>query len=138
MAYRAPIYSILYALAASALLLGLATDIVYVLSADFIWVDMSDWLVSIGAVVGFLALIFGIVEVIVMDRLRRPGWAFGLISILAWIVAVANMLIHSRDGLTSVLPAGLILSAVTSLLLLAAWWTHRTVVIKPIVAEIVT
>ena len=127
MANRAFIHQPLYGLAASALFLGLLTDLAYSATTDFIWVDMSDWLVSIGAVVGFLALIVGIVEIVSAPRWRRPGWVFGLASLLAWAAAVLNMLVHSRDSLTSVVPLGLTLSAVTCALLFVAWWASISV-----------
>ncbi len=112
----------LWAISASALLFGLATDLVYLLSTDFIWVDMSDWLISTGVVVGFAALILGAVESLAAPKWRRPSLIYGLVSLLALIVAAVNMLVHTRDGLTSVAPLGLTLSILTGVLLVAAWW----------------
>ena len=51
-----PFYRPLRAFAAVCLIGALATDIAYGLTADFPWVDFSDWLVSAGAVVGMLRL----------------------------------------------------------------------------------
>jgi uncharacterized membrane protein len=116
MVYSPPIFRSLYAFAASALIGALATDLAYWRTADFIWVEMSDWLVTIGAVVGFVALLVGIVETIVR-REARTTWVYGLFSLVGWALSVLNALVHTRDGWTSVVPLGLILSVLTVLCL---------------------
>jgi uncharacterized membrane protein len=126
MGHRPYLHHLLYGLAASSLVLGLLTDLAYYLSSDFIWVDMSDWLVTAGTVVGFAALIVGVVETILTPRGLRPSWLYGLASLVAWVVATLNMFVHTRDGLTSVVPLGLGLSALTCVLLVFVWWANAT------------
>ena len=50
------------------------------------------------------------------------------------VAAVFNAFIHSRDAWTSVVPAGLILSAITSVLALAASWIGYSLTNRPVEA----
>ena len=116
MVYSPPLYRSLSAFAASALIGALVTDVAYWRTADFVWVDMSDWLVTAGAIVGFVALLVGVVETIAR-REARTTWSHALLSLIAWALSVLNALVHTRDGWTSVVPLGVVLSAVTVLFL---------------------
>lgn len=68
-----PFYRSLWAMASVCLVGVLFTDLAYLVSADFIWVDMSDWLVTFGVVVGFVALVVGFVETFAARRMRRTS-----------------------------------------------------------------
>ena len=50
-------------------------------------------------------------------REARTTWSHALLSLIAWALSVLNALVHTRDGWTSVVPLGLVLSAVTVLFL---------------------
>jgi len=104
----------------AACLIGtLVTDIAYWRTADMFWADFSAWLVTVGFAVGVLALIVGLLE-----SLRRrslidpPDWGAALVGVLALVAAFCNVMVHARDGWTSVVPWGLGLSALTVLLIL--------------------
>ena len=49
---RRPFYPLLAAFAASCFLGTLATDIAYWQTADTMWVNFSDWLVTVGVIAG--------------------------------------------------------------------------------------
>jgi uncharacterized membrane protein len=51
-----------------------------------------------------------------------PGWAYALTTLILLILATFNMLIHTRDAWTSVVPWGLALSVATVVLLLITTW----------------
>lgn len=58
---------------------------------------------------------------LVFNRRREPSrllWPLVIGSLLILTVAFINNLVHSRDGWTSVMPTGLLLSSVTVLLIL--------------------
>ena len=103
---------------------ALATDIVYALSANPMWQLFSIWLITAGLVMGALAAVFGFIDYFGDRRVRqaRPATPHMLINVTAMIVAGFNALVHSRDGWTAVVPTGLILSAVTVLLLCVSAW----------------
>jgi len=119
-----PFYRPLRAFAAACLIGALATDVAYCLTADFVWVDFSDWLVSAGAAVGVVAFLVGLIE-LVARRFARPRLATLALDLLAWAVAVLDLMVHTRDSWTSVVPWGVALSAIAVLILLVSEWTLR-------------
>ena len=92
-------------------------DIAYVQTAYWMWEYFSIWLITAGLIAGVLAVPFGILAWLTRRRLRL--W-YGLITAAALLLALLNAFIHSRDGWTAVVPEGIILSGVTSLLMLVA------------------
>lgn len=107
----------------------LATDIAYWLTADIMWADFSDWLVTAGVIVGYLTIAVALIEVFAVRsaHLRRGSlaWAVGLF--VALILATLDMFVHTRDAWTSVVPWGVVLSAVVvAVVCVSAWMTRAT------------
>ena len=129
-----PFHRPLRALAAAALVGALATDIAYALTADFIWVDASDWLIPVGVVFGLLALIVGLIEHFARRHWLRPALPSVLFDLIAWLLAIADLLVHTRDGWTSVMPWGLTLSTLVVVMLFVSEWSQRAAP-APVVVE---
>jgi uncharacterized membrane protein len=55
-------------------------------------------------------------------RAQPPAWPHLAGNVVVLILATLNMLVHSRDAWTSVVPVGLILSALTVAILLYTGW----------------
>jgi glucose/arabinose dehydrogenase/uncharacterized membrane protein len=118
---RRPVFRVIADFAAASLIGALATDIAYWRTADMFWADFSAWLVTIGFLVGVLALLAGLVELAARRPLRdRPSWPYVVFGLLALAAAFLNALVHARDGWTSVVPWGLGFSALTVVLMLVA------------------
>jgi uncharacterized membrane protein len=102
----------------------LITDIAYALTADIMWADFSAWLLAAGLFASVLAAIGGVVDVVANRRVRsqRRMWPVVIGSLLVLILALFDNLVHTRDAWTSVLPAGLALSAVTVVVMLITAW----------------
>jgi uncharacterized membrane protein len=102
----------------------LFTDIAYANTADMQWANMSAWLLTVGLIVSVFVVIAGLVDFFGDRRIRnlRAAWIHGLGNAVALILAIFNAFIHSRDAYTSVVPTGLILSAVVVLILLVTGW----------------
>lgn len=101
---------------------ALATDVTYQQTSEIQWANFSAWLLAIGMVLGALSVLFELVYLFQARRRRSPGsewWRIG-VMVIALAVALANNFVHGRDGWTSVVPSGLILSAITVVLLIAA------------------
>jgi len=101
--------------------LAFITDIAYSRSTNLQWQYFSIWLIVAGLVMGGFAILLGAIEWLV--RRRRTAHGYGLhviLTILAWLLALVNAFVHSRDGWTAVVPQGLILSGVVALLMLLA------------------
>ncbi len=103
---------------------ALLTDITYVATAEIMWADFSAWLLIVGVIFGVLAAIAGLTDFL-GNRLVRsqiPAWPHLLGNAIALILAGFNAAIHTRDAWTSVWPVGLILSALTVLILPVTAW----------------
>jgi uncharacterized membrane protein len=123
----APFYPLLVTFAVSCFLGTLATDIAYWQTADMMWADFSDWLVTAGVVVGYVTILVTLIEVFGPRSagLRRPTWPYAIGNIVTLILATLNMLVHTRDAWTSVVPWGLVLSATTVVVALVTGWVTR-------------
>ncbi|TGQ62640.1 MAG: DUF2231 domain-containing protein [Mesorhizobium sp.] len=102
----------------------LLTDIAYWRTAEMMWADFSAWLVTVGVIMGLLAAIAGLTDFLGsrLVRAQSPAWPHFLGNVLALVLAIVNMLVHTRDAWTSIVPWGLILSAVVVLILLVTGW----------------
>lgn len=96
------------------------------------WANFSAWLVTVGVIVGWLAAIAGLVDFLGnrVIRAQPPAWPHVIGNIIVLILATFNMLVHSRDVWTSVVPTGLILSACTVLVLLFTGWMGWSMVYR--------
>jgi uncharacterized membrane protein len=114
----------------------LLTDLAYWKTAVMMWADFSAWLVSTGVVFGFIALIVWIVDLLrgPFVRAQLPRWPYAIAYLIALVLGVVNMFMHTRDAWTSVVPWGLALSAIAAVILLVAGWMSRTVVYREEVA----
>lgn len=116
----------LVAFAASCFVGLLATDLAYWRTADMFWSDVSAWLVTVGVVVGWVAIVVAVIEAFARRRLyARPTWPFLIGNIVALILATIDVLVHTRDAWQSVVPWGIALSAAIVLVLLVTRMATR-------------
>ncbi|SFI31529.1 Uncharacterized membrane protein [Bradyrhizobium sp. Gha] len=103
---------------------ALLTDITYLISAEMMWADFSAWLLLVGVIFGVLAAIAGLTDFLGnrLVRAQAPAWPHLIGNGVAMILAVINLLIHTRDAWTSVGPWGLVLSVLTVLILPVTGW----------------
>jgi len=130
-----PIFRILASFPVACLFCALVTDALYAVTADMFWSDGSDWLLAVGAILGCLAAVAGITAYAADRRIRgqRPSWPLVIGSPIVLALAILNNFVHSRDAWTSVVPEGLILSAVTVLaIILTAWLGSTTIYREPV------
>jgi uncharacterized membrane protein len=112
--------------------LVLLTDIAYWRTANLMWQDFSSWLLLAGLVVGGLAALAGAIDLLFRSRVRSfgPAWVHGIGNVAVLLLALVNSLIHAGDGWTAVVPWGLVLSAVTVLVLIVTTWLGRSMVYR--------
>jgi uncharacterized membrane protein len=134
----APLYLLLFPIPVVLFIAALVTDIAYVKSASITWLNFSEWLIAAGLLFGALALIVLIVEFFASRAIRAGvGWAHLVLFVAALVVELFSMFVHTRDGWTAVVPAGMTLSVLGVLLALCAvgtlfrvpvtWVTYREV-----------
>jgi uncharacterized membrane protein len=103
---------------------ALLTDVMYYLTAEMMWADFSAWLLVVGVIIGVLAAIAGLIDLLSSRAIRSltPAWPHAIGNVVVLALAFFNALIHSRDAWTSVVPTGLILSIITVLVLTVTGW----------------
>lgn len=112
-AVRRPLHPMVLGIPLMCFFGALITDIAYYRTFDVNWKNFSDWLLAGGVVVGALAAIVGIV-----DLVRRPVradkliWLYAGTYVVAMILALFNNFVHSRDAYGA-MPVGLVLSVLT-------------------------
>jgi uncharacterized membrane protein len=111
---------------------ALVTDIVYALTAEMMWTDVSAWLLLVGLIMGGLAAIAGLIDFLSnrLIRAQRPAWPHMLGNVLVLVLAFFNNMVHTRDAWTSVMPTGLILSILTVLILPVTGWLGWSMVYR--------
>jgi uncharacterized membrane protein len=121
---RHPIHPMLVPVPIVCFIGALLTDIIYFATAEMMWADFSAWLITVGFIIGVLAAIAGLIDFLGNGLIRAltEAWVHLLGNLVVLILAFFNLLIHSRDAWTSVVPVGLILSIVTVLILPVTGW----------------
>lgn len=102
----------------------LVADVVYWRTAAMQWANMSAWFLTIGLIISVFVVIAGLADFLGDRRIRAlpQAWIHGIGNAAALVLAIFNALIHTRDAYTSVVPTGMILSALTVLVLLVTGW----------------
>ena len=131
-AARRPFHKTPMAVANACFVGTLLTDVAYWRSAEMMWADFSAWLLLAGLVVCVLAVLAELVDFFTgrLSGQAGPVWPYLLGSLVVLVISLFNALVHSRDAWTSVVPTGLILSAVAVIVILLlgllGWSSGRT------------
>ncbi|WP_442880240.1 DUF2231 domain-containing protein [Aurantimonas sp. A2-1-M11] len=112
--------------------LTLLTDIAYWQTGNLMWQEFSSWLLFAGLIIGGFALLAGLVDFVTQPRMRAqpPAWAYAIGTVVILVLGFVNSLVHAGDGWTAVVPNGLILSAVTVVLITITAWLGRSMVFQ--------
>ena len=119
-----PIHPMLVPIPIACFVGTLLTDLAYWKTAEVTWADFSAWLIAVGVVMGWVAAIVGAIDFVGSRGVRHLGaaWAHAIGNLVVLMIATLNMLVHTHDAWTSVVPWGLTLSALTVVLLLFTGW----------------
>lgn len=106
---------------AALLIAALATDLLYWWTLATQWEVFSIWLITGGLILAALAGSALLLD-IVLGRVRVIAWwRFGVLVVAA-LLSVLNAFVHSRDAFTAVVPEGLLLSGLVTVLLVGVGW----------------
>jgi uncharacterized membrane protein len=127
-----PIHPMLVPFPIACFTLALLTDIAYWQTSNLMWLHFSEWLLFAGLIVGVLAAVAGAVDLLANSEIRaqRPAWPHAIGNVIVLILAFVNNLVHTGDGWRAVIPYGLILSALTVLILLVTGWLGGSMVYR--------
>jgi len=103
---------------------ALLTDVVYWLTNNTFWAEMSYWLIVGGLVMSLVAAALGLIDFLTIDRVRShtAGWIHAGTNVAVILLALVNWWIRRGAADTAVLPAGLLLSVITAVLLGVSGW----------------
>ena len=111
----------LVATGATLFIAALATDVLYWRTILTQWENFSMWLITGGLLLAALAAVALLLDLALRRVGRMHRLPFAVLAV-ATLLSVLNACIHSRDAYTAVVPEGLALSAIVTVLLLAAGW----------------
>jgi uncharacterized membrane protein len=95
------------------------TDYTYYRTALWQWANFSAWLITAGLIVTLFAVILLLID-LATGRARRLNTGSFILVTAATLLSLVNAFVHSRDAWTSVVPQGILLSAVSAILLVIA------------------
>ena len=81
---RHPIHPMLVPVPIVCFIGALLTDIMYAVSAEIMWADFSAWLLVVGVIVGCLAAIAGLVDLLSnrLIRAQAPAWPHAIGNVI--------------------------------------------------------
>ena len=107
------------------------TDYMYSSNSLMQWANFSAWLIAGGLVFALVSAVVLVIEV-ALGRAGPLRWLdFSLLAAAA-VLSIINVLVHTRDAWTSVVPTGMLLSAIVAILLVIIGFRGWTVAAIPI------
>ena len=116
---RPPLHCGLITAGAILLITAFGTDYTYYTTALWQWANFSAWLITTGLIVMLVAAVVLLID-FATGRARRLNAASSILIAAAASLSLINAFVHSRDAWSSVVPQGILLSAVSTILLLIA------------------
>ncbi len=113
-----PIHKMLVSFSAAYFTGALVTDLVYWQVPNVMWERFSIWLITAGLILAGFAAIAYVIDLAGGRQSDRPAWPRVVGYALAALLSLINAFVHSRDGYTAVVPAGLTLSSLVVVVLL--------------------
>lgn len=112
---------------------ALLTDIAYAKTYEIQWSNFASWLLVGGLVIGAVALVWAVVDLVRYDRRSGRDWVHALVVLATWVTGLFAALVHGKDA-WAMMPGGLVLSAIATVLALIATWigfSRRRVEVTP-------
>ena len=116
-----PLHAILLAGTVPLFLGALLSDIAYFKSYQIQWSNFAAWLIAGGLLFCGLALLFALVNLIRAERKGGRPTLYFLLLLVTWVLGLVNAFEHAKDA-WAVMPAGLVLSLVVTVLACVAAW----------------
>lgn len=116
-----PLHAFLLAAAVPLFLGGLLSDMAYDSGFQIQWSNFAAWLIAGAMVLTGLALFWALVDLLRTGQRRGQPLIYFLLLLATFGLGLINSFVHARDAWAT-MPAGLYLSAVVTLLAIAATW----------------
>jgi uncharacterized membrane protein len=127
-----PIHPMLIPFPIATLVGAFVTDILYLVYGDPGFANASEWLIGFGIVTALVAAVFGLIDFMGDDRVRRLGHAIQhmIANVAAVVVSVVNFLVRVGADDRIVESLGVFLSGAVVLILLFSGWRGGDLVYK--------
>jgi uncharacterized membrane protein len=138
--YHHPIHPMLVTFPIAFLIGALATDLAFLWTADPFWPRVAFWLIAAGLVGGIAAAVAGMTDFFTIPKIRGMirGWSHFLAAIVVISFASANFMLRWDNPVAHVLPWGLLMSAITALMLAFAGYLGGKLVFHELVGTYIT
>nr|WP_217436028.1 DUF2231 domain-containing protein [Pseudomonas putida] len=101
---------------------ALLSDIAYFNSYQIQWSNFAAWLIAGGLVFCGLALLFALANLIRAERKGGRATLYFVLLLVTWVLGLINAFEHAKDA-WAVMPSGLVLSVIVTVLSVVAAWT---------------
>jgi uncharacterized membrane protein len=114
-----PIHPVLIHFPVAALMGLVATDAAYLYTGDFFWARAGLWLAGVGAAGGWIASLAGLVDLLVVPRIRRliTAWSHAILAVLLLSLASFNWLLRVDAPDARIMPWGAYVSLLSASLI---------------------
>ncbi|MBT1260168.1 hypothetical protein KHP07_07340 [Pseudomonas sp. VS40] len=116
-----PLHALLLAGSVPLFLGALLSDVAYGQTYQIQWANFASWLIAGALVFSGFALLFALVNLLRARRKSGRPAAYFLLLLAAWVLGLINAFQHAKDAY-AMMPAGLVLSVIVTLLALVAAW----------------
>ncbi|HVL77782.1 MAG TPA: DUF2231 domain-containing protein [Sphingomicrobium sp.] len=119
-----PIHPMLIPFPIGLLVGAFGSDLLYLAYGNPGFAEASKWLLGFGIGTALLAAVFGLIDFMGDDRIRRLGHALQhmIANVAAVVVAIVNLAVRLGDDATIVDSLGIYLSGATVLILIFSGW----------------
>jgi uncharacterized membrane protein len=117
-----PIYPALLPFPTACFAGAFITDLAYWSTFEVMWERFSVWLITVGLLMAAFAVIAFAIDLVRGKRSRSLTLAHAAGYVVVILLSLVNVLVHSRDGYTAVVPTGLMLSGLVVVVLLCTSW----------------
>ncbi|AZE94482.1 Succinate dehydrogenase cytochrome b subunit family protein [Pseudomonas orientalis] len=120
-----PLHATLLAGSVPLFLGALLSDIAYGQTYQIQWANFASWLIAGALVFSGFALLFALVNLLRAERKAGRPTAYFVLLLAAWVLGLINAFQHAKDAY-AMMPTGLVLSVVVTLLAMLATWIGLT------------
>jgi uncharacterized membrane protein len=119
-----PIHPMLIPFPIACLVGAFVSDLLFLHFGTDAFANASKWLLAFGILTALVAAVFGLIDFMGDDRIRRLSHALQhmIANVAAVVVAVINLAVRLGDEMANVASLGVYLSGATVLILLFSGW----------------
>jgi uncharacterized membrane protein len=133
-----PLHPLIVTFPIALLISAFGTDVAYWLTNDTFWARGSVWLLGVGLLSGVVAAVTGMMDFLKIDRVRKrtAGWIHMAGNVAVLVLTLINWLLRLNNFTGTVIPWGLGISLIVSVLLGITGWYGAELIYRHKVAVI--